>query len=250
LVGYRPKQIAETLNQNYNLEINSKIVNAKIREFWQSWENAQEKFLKPVIQALMEQNKHNYFEIRDAFKYSHKGFYKVFKRFFEDLTFNQLKMVMARENFDWESLKKISEDYKDYKKIRGLPIYKWKEWFIKAVPLGDIADLVGFMSEEGLRTFLNKDEKAINEFGCRGYEKIVDKFRRERTLERLLDLEENKDFEWIYVNDFGLKSRDDYRVDYHFERQLAAFFERLFNFELTIEELESRDPKILQKYKN
>jgi len=249
-LGYRPKLIAKILNKNYNLGVNNNIVNARIREFWQSWENAQEKFLKPVVQALIEQNKYSYSEIKDSFKYSHKGFYKVFKRFFKDLNFNQLKMVMARKNFDWESLKQIAEDYKDDKKIRGISLFKWKEWFVKGVPLGDLAELTGFKSENGIKTFLNKDEKAIIEFGGGGYEKIVDKFRRERTIECLLDLDENKDLEWIYVNDFGLNSRDDYKVDYHFDRQLAAFFERLFDFKLTIDELKSRDPKMLQNFKN
>ena len=44
-----------------------------------------------------------------------------------------------------------------------------------------------FNSENGLRTFLCENDKAIREFG-KGYEKAVVKFRRERTIERILDL--------------------------------------------------------------
>lgn len=186
-LGLKLKLITEILNNIYDLEVNNNLVNTRIREFWQSWENAQEKFLKPVFQALIEQNKYTFAEIRDTLKYSHKGLYKIFKRFFNGLTFNQLKTVMARNNYNWDSLGHMAENYKDDKKIRGFSILKWREWFIKGVPLGDIAELTGFKSGLAMRTFLYNNKKILTEFGGRGYEKIVDKCRRERTIERILD---------------------------------------------------------------
>jgi hypothetical protein len=82
-----------------------------------------------------------------------------------------------------------------------------------------------------------------SEFDGKTITSLTKFYRKQRTIQKLL---EEKTLEQIYVEEFHFFSRDDYKGDFrsdsYYNRQLGKFYKKLFNNELTFDQLSTLSP--------
>ncbi|MFX0139839.1 MAG: hypothetical protein ACFFDN_39730, partial [Candidatus Hodarchaeota archaeon] len=244
-LGYKLFDIQKALKKHYGIKIALITISRRIMDYYKDKINAQKQLMRPVIQKFLESNPRiSSQELGQLFAFKGRKFSssQTFKNIFEGISLYRLQMIMKRSDFSWNRLKNIVADLKDENKILGYSKSQWIDWFIKDVPAYIIESYIGGEKipnpEKSSSRFSLRIEK-IPEFSLRK-DDLRRKYRRLRTIDRLL---ESKSLEWIYVNDFGLMSREEYHgtiADY--KAALRVFYERLFEHDLTLDQLKSLSP--------
>jgi hypothetical protein len=241
-LGYIGRDINPMVQKHYHLEMDHQTIYRKVNKFWKNWDNVLEEFFKPVLQALLEEE---HYQWQDIAKALHRApsyrIKKNFRKWFYRLNVTQLKNLMKKENFDWNNLRELAEEFKadlmDQNTVKGISVGTWVEWFIKDIGLGEIARMLGYKNTKSFQsTWLKQDRVSIfqKKYGVT-YTLAVRKYRKRRTIELLTDedfidsLLESRLY-WIYVKEFNFMSWKDYAVDRHSQglRNCANFFENLF----------------------
>lgn len=221
-------------------------VYARIRQFFKSVENAEDRFLRPVVESLLEN--HPNLPGDQIGKIIHrKGgrqFFETkggpFKRWFGDIKMRELKKIMTLNDFNWNNIKYLVEEIRKGNYIKGLHKSYWIRLFIKAVSNEELAKIAGYGSADSFRKHFFKLKESKKAFDVSNRKEAVKKYRRLKVIEILSnDLSPSTStFEMIYTNIFGFQSRQEYiskykepynSGDYLFERALKNFFEALFD---------------------
>lgn len=253
-LGYIGPEINKMIREHYHIEINYRTIYSRLNKFWKNWDNILEEFFKPVIQILLEYEGYKW---KDIAKSIHRApsyrIKKNFRKWFFGLNVTQLRYAMNREDFDWNNLGEIAKELKadlaDQNTVKGVLIDIWIEWFIKNIGMEEIAKILGYKNVESFRSaWLKQGRVSIfqKKFG-HNYTLAVKKYRKKRTVELLIDedfLDSLLDSRlyWIYVNEFGFMSWEDYAVNKPSQglRNFTTFFENLFKEEgLTADNLEN-----------
>jgi len=253
-LGFIGPEINEMLSDHYHININFRTIYSHLNKFWENWDNILKLFFRPVLQILLEQEEYQW---KDIAKALHRApSYRVkknFKEWFNGLNVTQLRYIMKQENFSWNNLGKIAEEFKadfsDQNTVKGIPVDTWIQWFITDIGMEEIGKKLGYKNMESFRSSWLKQERVSifqEKFGGT-YSLAVRKYRKKRTIELLTD----EDFidtlldsrlYWIYVKEFEFMSWEDYAVDRPSQglRNCVNFFENLFKEEvLTVSDLEN-----------
>ena len=253
-LGYIGPEINAMISNHYHININFRTIYSHLNKFWKNWDSVLKLFFKPVLQLLLE---HEEYQWKDIAKALHRApsyrIKKNFKEWFYGLNVTQLRYIMKQENFDWNNLGKIAEEFKadlsDQNTVRGIPVDTWIEWFIRDIGMEEIGKILGYKNVESFRSsWLKQDRVSIfqEKFGDT-YTLAVRKYRKKRTIELLTDedfIESLLDSRlyWIYVREFKFMSWEDYAVDRPSQglRNCSNFFENLFKEErLSVSDLEN-----------
>ena len=246
-LGYRVPKISKSLKKLYGIkEASEDNVYARIAQFFYSVENTEDIFLKPVIQALLE----NYPDLsgdqigKTIHRKGGRQFFDSqgcpFKRWFGDLKLRELKKIIALKNFSWNKIDYLLEEAKKGKYIKGIPKSEWIELFIKGVSNEELAKIGGYESADSYRKHFFELEESKKTFGVSNSKEAIKKYRKLKTIETLKNTFSPSllTFENIYTNIFGFQSRQEYvnkyrdpynNGDYLFERALKNYFESLFD---------------------
>ena len=128
--------------------------------------------------------------LRRAQSYRNK---KNFKKWFYGLNITQLRQIIKKENFDWDILKELANEFKadhsDSDTIKGIPIDKWIKWFVRDVCMKYISQIINYSSVSSFRSsWIKQDRVSIfQKRFSQSYSQAVIKYRRKRTIELLTD---------------------------------------------------------------
>ena len=246
-LGYRVPKISKLLKKLYGIkEASEDNVYARIAQFYCSVENVEDKFLKPVIQALLE----NYPELSGEkigeiiHRKGGKQFFEAegcpFKRWFGDIKLRELKKAMALNDFNWTNINYLVEKIRKGDYIKGFHKSHWIKLFIKGASNDELASNAGYKSADSFRKHFFELEESKKAFGVSSKKEAIKKYRKLKTiiiLKNTCSLSFST-FENIYTNIFGFQSRQEYvskykqhynTGDYLFERSLKNYFEALFD---------------------
>ena len=253
-LGFIGPEINEMIRVHYLIDINFRTVYSHLNKFWKNWDNILKLFFKPVLQVLLEDEEYQW---KDIAKSLHRApsyrTKKNFKEWFHGLNVTQLRYTMKRENFDWNNLEEIAKEFKadlsDQNTVKGIPVDTWIEWFITDIGMEEITKILGYKNVVSFRSaWLKQGRISIfqKKFGAT-YTLAVKKYRKKRAIELLtdedfIDTALDSRLYWIYLNEFGFKSWENYAVDRPSQglRNCSNFFENLFKEEgLTADDLEN-----------
>ena len=209
-LGLKQKQIRFLIKKVYKIDVSYATVSERIRDIWGGYNNAQEIYLKPVIELLIkDENNFNLKNIASVINRDRSNLREYLKRWYNGRSIRDLKNLQARGIMDWSNLSPFQENQRS--ELRGIPLNTWKKW---AVQGGVSCRAIGEnlkLSEETIRqTF-----KSIPEIGdLKSYRENA---RRSIIKDRLSKGWDPKE---IMVKLFRLKPKDNYTV--------ASFYERLF----------------------
>ena len=246
-IGYRGYEIAKFIRKLYgikDLEVN--IVYSRINQFFDSRENAEDIFLKPIIQSILERFPNMTGDQIGKLIHRKSGrqfFIKIgspFNRWFGDFTLTEVKKAVVLEGFNWKNIDHFIEEIRKGNYIRGHHKTQWIELFIKGVSNEEMAEFGGYRSPEPFRHRFFNLKESRKAFNVSNRKEAVKKYRKLKTIETirnnpspsLLTLEN------LYTNVFEYQNREEYVKKYkdttgggnsHFEHSLKRYFERLFD---------------------
>ena len=244
-LGYIGPEINEMISDHYNININFRTIYSHLNKFWRNWDNILKLFFKPVLQVLLA---HEEYQWKDIAKSLHRApsyrIKKNFKEWFYGLNVTQLRYIKKRENFDWNNLGEIAKEFKadlsDQNTVKGISVDIWIDWFIKDIGMEEIARMLEYKNVESFRSAWSKQGRVSifqKKFEAT-YTLAVKKYRKKRTIELLtdedfLDTLLDSRLYWIYVNEFGFMSWEEYAVNRSSQgfRNCINFFETLFKDE-------------------
>ena len=232
-LGYSEGGISDILNNTYALSTNNFQIGYRIRDFFESFINAQILFMRPVVvEILTNFPSIELSELSRAFGYNRfgNGQYSIFRKFFEGLNFVKLRNLMRRPDFDWDNLKELAKEFKDVNKIKGFSKSKWIKWLIKDIPNMKICEKIGLnpkdshVAQKSIDYILNNSEIGMSKRIAVKY------FRRLETIEYKL---KRQSLKWIYTTIFGLKVGADWSI--------KRFHDRLWKSVISFEKLNDMD---------
>ncbi len=246
-LGYRIPKISKLLKKLYGIkEASEDNVYARIAQFFYNVENAENKFLKPVVQVLLE----NYPDLsgdqigKIIHRKGGRQFFDSqgcpFKRWFGDLKLRELKKVIALNDFNWNKIDYLLEEIKKGNCIKGIHKAQWIKFFTKGISNKKLAKFGGYKSADSFRKHFFELEESKKAFGVSNRKEAIKKYRRLKTIAILKDTLSPSllTFENIYTNIFGFQSRQKYiskykknfnNGEYLFERSLSNYFKALFD---------------------
>ena len=102
--------------------------------------------MKPILQDILIEfpniKRDDFYEIFKYFRIFAPDL-ELFKVFFENLNFKQVKKLIRQKDFDWDNLKQLAEDLRDTTKIKCVSKSQWVEWLIKNEPNLNICKILG-----------------------------------------------------------------------------------------------------------
>lgn len=232
-LGYNETEIAERLNIEYDLNLNSKQISYRIIDFFNGLQKARVLFIKPMLQEILIEfpniKRDDFFEI---FKYSRifSPDLELFKVFFEGLRFKELKWLIRQKDFDWDNLKQLAEDLKDTTKIRGVSKTQWIEWLVKNEPNLNICNIIGLNIKDShsATTTISRIINSSTELIGKSKMEAVRYYRRIKTIDYKL---QGKTLEWIYTQKFFLENLGFWN--------LTRFHNKFFGSIVSYEDLDS-----------
>jgi len=244
IMGYHETDIAKILNNEYNLNLNPKQVGYRVIEFFKGLQNARVLFMKPILQDILIKfpniKRDDFYEIFKYFRIFAPDL-ELFKVFFENLNFKQVKKLIRQKDFVWDNLKQLAEDLRDTTKIKGVSKSQWVEWLIKNEPNLNICKILGLDikdSHSATSTISRIIQSSSQLFGNSKSE-AVRYYRRIKTIDYRL---QDKSLEWIYTQKFNLKTKGSWN--------LARFHNKFFgSFNIPYEDLDSMSIDELIKFK-
>lgn len=232
-LGYNETEIAERLNIEYNLNLNSKQISYRVIDFFIGLQNARVLFIKPILKEILIEfpdiKRHDFYEIFNYFRIFYPDL-ELFKIFFEDLKFKELKWVIRQKGFDWDNLKQLAEDLRDTTKIRGVSKSQWIEWLIKNEPNLNICNIIGLNIKDShsasatISRIINSSTELIGKSKM----EAVRYYRLIKTIDYKL---QGKTLEWIYTQKFSLKNTGSW--------DLTRFHSKIFGSIVSYEDLDS-----------
>ncbi|MFX1376002.1 MAG: hypothetical protein ACFFA0_09340, partial [Promethearchaeota archaeon] len=246
-LGYRVPKISKLLKKLYRIkEASEDNVYVRIVQFFYSVENAEDIFLKPVIQTLLEKYPDLSGDLigKTIHRKGGRQFFDSqgcpFKRWFGDIKLRELKKLIALKNFSWNKIDNLLEEVKNGKFIKGIPKAEWIELFIKGVSNEELAKIGGYESADSFRKHFFELEESKKAFSVSNSKEAIKKYRKLKTIEIIKNTLSPSilTFENIYTNVFGFQSHQEYinkykqhynSGDYFFERALKNYFESLFD---------------------
>ncbi len=258
-LGYRVPYISRMIKKLYNIkEASEDNIYARIKQFFKSVENAEDQFLRLVVQSLLE----NHLNLSGAqigriiHRKGGKHFFDSracpFRRWFGDIKLRELKKVIVRGDFSWKKLNSLLEELRNGYNIKGIHKSQWIDLFIKGASNAELAIIAGYKNADTFRKHFFKLEESRKAFGVSNRKEAVKKYRKLKTIQILKNTTSPSlsVFENIYVDVFGFQSRQVYIKKYEkhynsgvyfFERALKQYFIALFDG-MTLKE-------IIDKYK-
>jgi len=243
-LGYNETEIAKIINSEYKLNLNSKQISTRVIDFFKGLKNARVLFLKPILQKILTEfpdiKRRDFSEI---LKYS-RVFYpelELFKIFFENLNFKQLKQVMRQKDFNWDNLKQLAEDLRDVTKIRGVSKSQWIEWLIKNESNLNICNKIGLNIKDShsATTTISRIINSSTELIGRSKMEAVRYYRRIKTIDYKL---RGKTLEWIYTQKFFLENTGSWNLN--------RFHDKFFGSIVSYEVLDSMNVEDLILFKH
>jgi len=209
-LGLKQKQISKLIKKVYKINVSYETVSERIRDIWGGYNNAQEIYLKPVIEQLIKDENDFYLEdIASVISRDRSNLRKCLKRWYNGRGIRDLKNLQAHGIMDWSNLSPFQENQRP--ELRGIPLDTWKKWAVQGgVSCRAIGEKLKFSEETIRQTF-----KSIPEIG--GLKSYRENARRSIIKDRLPKGWDPKE---IMVKLFKLKPKDNYAV--------ASFYERLF----------------------
>jgi len=238
-LGYNETEIAERLNIEYDLNLNSKQISYRIIDFFNGLQKARVLFIKPILQEILIEfpniKRDDFFEIFKYFRVFSPDL-ELFKVFFEGLRFKELKWLIRQKDFDWDNLKQLAEDLKNKTKIRGVSKTQWIEWLIKNEPNLNICNKIGLNIKDShsatatISRIINSSTELIGKSKM----EAVRYYRRIKTIEYKL---QGKTLKWIYAQKFLLENTGFWNLNRFHDK----FFGSIVSYEvldsMNIEEL-------------
>ena len=244
IMGYHETDITKILNSEYNLNLNPKQVGYRVIEFFKGLQNSRVLLMKPILQDILIEfpniKKDDFYEIFKYFRVFAPDL-ELFKVFFENLNFKQVKKLIRQKDFDWDNLKQLAEDLRDTTKIKGVSKSQWVEWLIKNEPNLNICKILGLDikdSHSAASTISRIIQSSSQLFGNSKSE-AVRYYRRIKTIDYRL---QDKSLEWVYTQKFNLKTKGSWN--------LARFHNKFFgSSNILYEDLDSMSIDELIKFK-
>ena len=208
-LGLNPKVISNTINKVYNIKVSYETVSERIRDIWDSFQNAQEIYLKPVIEFLIKDEydfKLN--EIALVINRDRSNLRQYIKRWYCGRSIRDLKNLQARGIMDWSNLSPFQENQRP--ELRGIPLDTWKKCAVQGVSCRAIGEKLKLSEETIRQTF-----KSIPEI--RNLKLYRESARRRIIKDHLI---KGRDPKEIMRQLFKLKPKDNFDV--------ASFYERIF----------------------
>lgn len=205
--GLSQKQLREILYKQYKIIVSRQLIQERIIEIFNSWEKIQERFLKPIVEALLY----------DGFEYC--GIYKVLNNIHgskswlikwwagnKELDFN---FWLKDKKFELNKIKHIIEN--DKITYYGIPRYQWRKWILDHVKRKKISKITGLSFKPINNVFRDK-------FG--GRNNYLKEYRKFKTIELL---EKGWKFKDIYEKALRFSNYD---------KGGYTFFRNLFNMKV------------------
>ena len=256
-LGYRVPEISKKIIELYNIrDATDSNVYARISQFFGSVENAEDIFLKPIVQSILFKFPNlSGDQIGKSIHREGKQFFDSsgcpFKRWFGNVTLREVKKAISFNDFNWNNLKYFIEEIRAGNFIKGKHVFQWIELFIKGVSNEELAKFGGYGNADSFRKHFFNLSESKKAFGVPNRKTAVKKYQKQDTIIFLKNTTciSLATFEHLYTEIFGFQSRKDYLEKYNdytngnylFERALKNYFEILFNG-MKLEE-------IIEKYK-
>lgn len=232
-LGYSEVKIMSIINTIYELTLKrSNQVSYRIRDFFNSFTNAQILFMKPVVLEVLKKFPDiSALELSKVFGYGKDfGNFKesIFRKFFEGASFKDIKRLRSRSDFNWNNLRELIRDYRDDIKIKGFSKNTWIEWLIKDLPNMKICERIGlnprdsYSAQSSIEYILKNSDIGMSK------REAVKYFRKLKTIDYKL---KGKNIKWIYTVIFGLEGSADWSMRRFHDRLWGATisFDRLYD---------------------
>ena len=222
-LGVKPKKIHRLIKKLYLIDVAYETVSERIRDIWESYSEALELFLKPIVESL----------IKDDYEFKFNKICKVVNRdrsvlreylkiWYKGRTFPILKRMKKQGILDWSDLSLYVEEERP--ELRGETLETWNKWAIEGVSCKRIGEQLGFSEETIRQTYKSIPELGDKQEYC--------ELRRREIVKELLP--EGWDPKEIMNEKFKMKPKDNYCV--------KNFYERLFKG-ITFEEIIKKGKK-------
>ena len=256
-LGFRVPEISKQIIKLYDIkEANEDNLYSRIRQFFNSIENAEDLLLKPVVQSIIGRFPNlKGDQIGKLLHRSGKQFFDAqmcpFKRWFVNVKLREIKKAVVIDGFNWNNLNHFIEEIRKGNYIRGKHKSQWIELFIKGASNEYLAQFAGYKDADSFRKHFFNTQESKEAFNVQNRKAAVKKYRKFKTIETIKKSKSPSfsTFEYLYANIFGFHNRYEYETkykdynnkDFFFERALRGYFEKLFNG-ISLDE-------IIEKYK-
>jgi len=245
-IGYRVPEISKIIIKLYGIkEASEDNVYSRISQFFNGIENAEDKFLRIVVQSIIERFPNLTGDQIGKLIHRRSGrqFFDSqgcpFKRWFGDFKLNEVKKAVSIDGFNWNNVDYFIEEIRKGNYIKGHFKSQWIELFIKGVSNEELAKFAGYKHADSFRKHFFKLKESTKAFNVSNRKEAVKKYRKLKTIETLRNSKAPSfsTLEYLYTDIFGFQSRKEYVEkykdssggDFLFKRALKNYFEKLFD---------------------
>ena len=189
-LGANQKDIINVLEKFYP-RISRGTLQDKINEYFESWDEVEINYLKPIIEALVLEG-YSDREIYDSLVSKNPNYRCFLFSWFKDgleLDFNLWEKIQIFDNID-----EVRKSYNKRQEYFGIERSQWEKWLLEGITRDEIAQITG-LSVSNVKKVISK------KFG--GRTNFLISYRREKTIELL---RMGVDFKEIFEDHLGMSN--------------------------------------------